>query len=91
MTEYKMVPVEPTPEIRRAILARFTGIPAHYADAIWTAALPLPPPATSPDREEALTLAAWCRDEMQGYVNNAPERAVLGRIEALLRRIAGGA
>ena len=45
MTEYKMVPVEPTPEIRRAILARFTGIPAHYADAIWTAALPLPPPA----------------------------------------------
>jgi hypothetical protein len=45
----------------------------------------------SPEREEALVLAAWCRDEMQGYVKNAPTHAVLGRIEALLRRIAGGA
>jgi hypothetical protein len=48
-------------------------------------------PVTSRQREEALKLAAWCLDEMQGYVKNAPTHAVLGRIEALLRRIAGGA
>jgi hypothetical protein len=61
------------------------------ADATHCGGYPVTPPATSPEREEALTLAAWCRDEMQGYVKNAPEHAVLGRIEALLRRIAGGA